>query len=165
MSKSVSKPRRKPAETPENRYDGHLCAGHLLVWTWRKLVAGEVECPLLAKEYMAFAGGRGLELLEAFGVFLQALGAGSRRLLAVGQPRCAGITGDEAQMLRLIAAAQAEDGELLAAHLAWLVRGQHRDTVERSARYLAATLLECGVVLPPATAVPPPSGARLDVLH
>lgn len=161
----MPKPRHKPAESPENRYDGHLCAGHLLVWTWRKLVAGEVECPVLAKEFMAFPDGRGLELLEAFGVFLQALGAGSRRLLAVGQPRCAGITNDEAQMLRLIAAAQVEDGALLAAHLAWLVRGNHRETVERSARYLAGTLLDCGVVLPPATSVPPPQSARLEVLH
>jgi hypothetical protein len=114
---------------------------------------------------MAFADGRGLELLEAFGVFLQALGAGSRRLLAVGQPRVAGITGDEAQMLRLIAAAQTQDGALIAAHLSWLVRGPHHDTVARSARYLAETLLECGVVLPPATAVPPPPAARLEVLH
>lgn len=161
----MSKPRPKAAETPENRYDGRLCAGHLLVWTWRKLVAGEVECPLLAREYMAFADGRGLELLEAFGVFLQALGAGSRRLLAVGQPRVAGITGDEAQMLRLIAAAQTGDGALIAAHLSWLVRGAHHGTVERSARYLAETLLECGVALPPATAVPPPRSAKLEMLH
>lgn len=157
MSRSV----RKSAGTPENRYDRTLCAGHLLVWTWRKLVAGEVECPLLAREYMRFDGGRGLVLLEAFGVFLQALGAGSRRMLAVGQPRVAGITGDEAQMLRLIAAAQSQDDALLAAHLSWLVRGAHGDTVARSARYLAESLLDCGVVLPPATPAPPPARASL----
>lgn len=161
----MSKPAHKPAETPDNRYDGHLCAGHLLVWTWRKLVAGEVECPVLAKEFMGFPDGRGLALLEAFGVFLQTLGAGSRRLLAVGLPRCAGITNDEAQMLRLIAAAQVQDGALLTAHLSWLVNGNHSATVERSARYLAEILLECGVVLPPATAVLPPSSTRLEVLR
>jgi hypothetical protein len=159
----MAKARPRSAETPENRYDGHLCAGHLLVWTWRKLVAGEVECPLLAREFMTFPDGQGLALLEAFGVFLQALGAGSRRLLAVGRPRVAGITGDEAQMLRLIAAAQAGESELVTAHLAWLVRGSHRDTVERSARHLAGMLLDCGVALPPATAVPPPQNARLEI--
>jgi hypothetical protein len=160
----MPKPRRKASQTPDSRYDGRLCAGHLLIWTWRKLVAGQVECPILAKEFMTFPDGRGMALLEAFGIFLQALGAGSRRLLAVGQPRVAGITGDEAQMLRLIAAAQNRNEALIAAHLAWLVRGQHVTTVERSARHLAGILLECGVVLPPAAAVPPPERARLEML-
>lgn len=161
----MSKPRRKAAQTPESRYDGHLCAGHLLVWTWRKLVAGQVECPILAREFMTLPGGRGLELLEAFGIFLQALGAGSRRLLAVGQPHCAGITGDEAQMLRLIAAAQVRDHAVMDANLAWMVRSSHQDTVLRGAHYLAETLLECGVVLPPVTATAPPPRPRLEMLH
>lgn len=148
--------RQTPADPPENRYDRQLCAGHLLVWTWRKLVAGEVECPILAKEYMSFADGRGLALLEAFSVFLQALGSGARRLMAVGHPHSPGITNDEAQMLRLVAAAQVGDTALLSAHLCWMVRGTAREAAERSVMHLAETLLDCGVVLPPVAQVPPP---------
>lgn len=79
---------------------------------------------------MTLPGGRGLELLEAFGIFLQA-----------------------------------QDGAVLDANLAWMVRQSHQDTVLRGARYLAETLLECGVVLPPVTATAPPPRPRLEMLH
>jgi len=152
---------RKP--DPENRPE--LCAGHLLVWTWRKLVAGEVECPVLAREYMAFADGRGLALLEAFSVFLRALGGGARRPMAVGHPQSPGLTGDEARMLRLVAAAQAGDAALVSAHLCWMVRRAGRDAAERGVMHLAETLLDCGVVLPPVPQAPPPERAMLRVCH
>lgn len=157
--------RQKPVDPPEARQEQRLCAGHLLVWTWRKLVAGEVECPVLAKEYMSFADGRGLVLLEAFSVFLQALGGGARRMMAVGHPHSPGITNDEAQMLRLIAAAQDGDMALLSSHLSWMVQATGREAAERSVLHLAETLLNCGVVLPPASAIRPPSGPRLEVVR
>jgi hypothetical protein len=153
--------RQTQARNAQTRYDRQLCAGHLLVWTWRKLVAGEVECPVLAREYMSFADGRGLSLLEAFSVFLQALGAGSRRMLAVGQPYCAGITNDEALMLRLVAAAQARDEALLTAHLSWMVRASGHEAAQLSVLHLADTLLDCGVVLPPVTPAAPPAGPAM----
>src|ERR1700712_285689 len=86
-------------------YDGGLCAGHLMVWTWRKFVAGHGDCPILVRENEGFAGDNAPMLLVAFGAFLQALGHGSRRMLAIGRPHCPGLTTDEQHLLRLMAAA------------------------------------------------------------
>jgi hypothetical protein len=150
---------------PENRYDGELCAGHLLVWTWRKFVSGQSDCPLLAREYFSFAGERADELLAAFAAFLQTLGHGSRRILAVGHPHCVGITPDEGQILRLIAAAQSNDAALLAAHLRWLVKGEYQPASERAVNHLVANLSACGVMLPAVATAPPPVAAMLEVVH
>jgi len=149
----------------QNRYDGELCAGHLLVWTWRKFVSGHADCPLLAREYFSFAGERADELLSAFAAFLQTLGHGSRRILAVGHPHCAGITPDEGQILRLIAAAQSDDTALLTAHLRWLVKSEHQPATWRAVNHLVANLSACGVVLPTIATTPPPRAAMLEVVH
>ena len=134
---------------PKIQYDGGLCAGHLLVWTWRKLVVGHDDCPVLTREYARFAGQEAEALLSAFASFLLALGRGSRRVLMVGQPYCAGLTVDEEHMLRLIAAAQTGNAALLFAHLAWLARREHQDDVMKAANALADALTEAGVALPP----------------
>jgi len=134
---------------PKIQYDGGLCAGHLLVWTWRKLVVGHDDCPVLTREYARFAGQEAEALLSAFASFLLALGRGSRRVLMVGQPYCAGLTVDEEHMLRLIAAAQTGNAALLFAHLAWLARREHQDDVMKAANTLADALSEAGVTLPP----------------
>jgi hypothetical protein len=139
----------KAKKYPKIQYDGGLCAGHLLVWTWRKLVVGHDDCPVLTREYARFAGPQAEALLSAFASFLLALGRGSRRVLMVGQPYCAGLTVDEEHMLRLIAAAQTENSALLFAHLAWLARREHQDEVMKAANNLAEALSEAGVMLPP----------------
>jgi len=131
------------------QYDGGLCAGHLLVWTWRKLVVGHDDCPVLTREYARFAGPQAEALLAAFASFLLALGRGSRRVLMVGRPYCAGLTVDEEHMLRLIAAAQTGEEDLLFAHLVWLARREHQDDVMKAANGLAQALTEAGVALPP----------------
>ena len=146
------------------QYDGGLFAGHLLVWTWRKLVVGHDDCPVLTREYARFAGPRSEALLSAFANFLLALGRGSRRVLMVGQPYCAGLTVDEEHMLRLIAAAQTRDGALLWAHLAWLARREHQVDVMKAANSLAAALMDVGVVLPPVRTPIPPRLTSLDVV-
>jgi len=138
------------------QYDGELRAGHLLVWTWRKLVVGHDDCPVLSREYSRFAGHDAEALLAAFAGFLLALGRGSRRVLMIGQPYCAGLTADEERMLRLIAAAQTGDAVLLWAHLAWLARREHQDEVMKAANSLADALAAAGVILPPVR-VPVPS--------
>jgi hypothetical protein len=138
----------KAKKYPKIQYDGGLCAGHLLVWTWRKLVVGHDDCPVLTREYERFAGREAEALLAAFASFLLALGRGSRRVLLVGQSYCAGLTKDEEHMLRLIAAAQAGDQALLFAHLAWLARREHQDDVMKAANRLADALTEVGVMLP-----------------
>ena len=136
-------------------YDGGLCAGHLLVWTWRKMVGGHGECPVLMREYDRFAGKRADALLAAFATFLLLLGRGSRRVLSVGPPYCPGLTTDEERMLRLIGTAQAGEGALAGAHLAWLVRRECQESVRQAVENLAASLTDAGVVLPPIS-----SGAR-----
>lgn len=149
----------------EFQYDGQLCAAHLLIWTWRKLVVGHDDCPVLTREYERFAGPQADALLSAFAGFLLALGKASRRMLAVGQPYCAGITPDEERMLRLIAAAQTQDGVLLWAHLAWLARREHQDDVRLAASKLADALTEAGVILPPVRTSAPSKMAFLEVVH
>ena len=150
---------------PEFQYDGQLCAGHLLVWTWRKLVVGHEDCPVLTKEYERFAGPQADALLSAFANFLLALGQASRRMLSVGQPYCAGITADEERMLRLIAAAQTQDAVLLWAHLAWLARREYQDDVRLAANRLADALSDVGVVLPPVRSRAPSKTAFLEVVQ
>ena len=149
---------------PEFQYDDQLCAGYLLVWTWRKLVVGHGDCPVLTREYERFAGPQADFLLSAFANFLLVLGQASRRVLAVGQPYCAGITADEERMLRLIAAAQTGDAVLLWAHLAWLARREHQVDVMTAANSLAAALTDVGVALPPVRMPIPPRHTALDVV-
>jgi len=149
----------------EFQYDGQLCAGHLLVWTWRKLVVGHDDCPVLTREYERFAGPQAEALLSAFAAFLLALGRASRRTLMVGQPYCAGLTADEERMLRLIAAAQSGDGVLLWAHLAWLARRDYQDDVRLAANRLADALREAGVTLPPVRQPKPSETAALEMVH
>ena len=154
----------KARKYPQIQYDGGLCASHLLVWTWRKLVIGHEDCPVLTREYARFAGPQAEALLLAFALFLLVLGRGSRRVLLVGQPYCAGLTVDEEHMLRLIAAAQADNAALLFAHLAWLARREHQDEVRKAAGALADALTEAGVVLPPVRVPVPPRPVPLDLV-
>ena len=146
------------------QYDGGLCAGHLLVWTWRKLVVGHDDCPVLTREYARFAGPQAEALLSAFATFLLALGRGSRRVLMVGQPYCAGLTADEEHMLRLIAAAQTGNAILLFAHLAWLARRECQDDVMKAANHLAEVLTDAGVALPPVRMAAPPKSNSLELV-
>ena len=155
----------KQCKYVEFQYDGSLCAAHLLVWTWRKLVVGHDDCPVLTREYERFAGPKAEVLLSAFTNFLLVLGQACRRTLAIGQPYCAGVTADEERMLRLIAAAQTQDGVLLWAHLAWLARRERQDDVRLAASRLADALSEAGVVLPPVRMSAPRGMTSLDVVQ
>lgn len=150
------------AQTSSFSYDGSLCAGHLLVWTWRKMVGGQAECPVLSREYDRFAGAGADALLAAFAHFLMLLGRGSRRVLNVGAPGCAGLTSDEERMLRLIASAQRGEGDLAGAHLTWLVRRECHGSVMVAVEGLAGALREAGVILPPVRTCTPAPAATLD---
>jgi hypothetical protein len=145
-----------------SNYDGSLCAGHLLVWTWRKLVGGQGECPILSREYDRFAGDRADALLAAFATFLMLLGRGSRRVLSVGPPHCAGLTADEERMLRLIAAAQTGEEDMAGAHVTWLVRRDCQEGVLEAAGKLAEALRQAGVILPPVRTCTPAPASTLD---
>jgi hypothetical protein len=154
--------RRKPKKI---QYEGGLCAGHLMVWTWRKFVAGRADCPVLAREYQRFAGDQAPMLLAAFGAFLQALGHGSRRILAIGRPYCAGLTTDEQHILRLMAAAQNGDAALVQGHLCWLVKAAHQPATVGALQMLMDCLLACDVCLPAADYIPPPPRPMLEMVR
>lgn len=149
----------------EFQYDGQLCAAHLLVWTWRKLVVGHDDCPVLTREYERFAGPQAECLLSALTNFLLVLGQACRRTLAIGQPYCAGITADEERMLRLIAAAQTQDGVLLWAHLAWLARREYQEDVRLAVNRLAEALNQAHVILPPVRMPAPAGMTSLDIVQ
>jgi len=150
-------------QEPETSEDTALCAGHLVLWTWRKFVAGDYGCALLAREYESRAGDGAEDLLNAFGDFLVLLGRSSRRTLSVGRPLCVGVTLDEGQVLRLIAAAQGGDGALVTAHLSWLVRSGSVQTVRGALDRLAGLLSASGIVLPRVQSPAPCGSAMLRV--
>jgi hypothetical protein len=113
---------------------------HLLVWSWRRIVAGRAECPLLAREFADACGEDGAEVFATFCTFLRALGFASRRRLAIGEPGSLAVTADERQMLTLVAAAQAAAPALLEAHLRWLTEPDRRHVLQIAAGALANAL-------------------------
>jgi hypothetical protein len=155
----------QPRLREDNIHETSLCAGHLLVWTWRKMVAGEESCPLITHEYEAVAGTRAYDVLDDLSAFLLLLGRGSRRVLSVGPPLCTGLTRDEGQILRLIAAAQMRDGAQVGAHLSWLVKSGSRESVRAALESLAASLSDCGMVLPRLHPTAPPGSPLLEVVR
>jgi hypothetical protein len=140
---------------------------HLLVWSWRKLVIGGGDCPVLSREFSELCGEDAGEVMATFVTFLRALAYASRRRLQVGHPGSMDITGDERQLLTLVASAQAGQAVLLEAHLRWLARAELRPAVAIATRALATALAAHGLLLPlPETPAPDPRdiGARFDGL-
>jgi hypothetical protein len=87
-------------------------------------------------------GEDGEETLSLLRIFLGLLGTGVRRRLSFGHPGWPGVTSDEQRLLCLIAAAQAENGALFEAHLAWLARIEARRPLALATRGLAAAFAE-----------------------
>ena len=58
----------------------------LLIWSWRRIVAGRPDCPAMAQEFADACGEDGAEVFVTFCTFLQALGFASRKRLAFGAP-------------------------------------------------------------------------------
>jgi hypothetical protein len=83
-----------------------------------------------------------------FCTLLAALAYASRRPLSAGHPGCAWLTGDERQLLTLIAAAQAEDQDLFEANLRWLARADLRASLAMTANAFANALRAHGQILP-----------------
>jgi hypothetical protein len=101
----------------------------LLVFAWRMLVAGRQYCPLLEAELSRCAGANAREVLAALNVFLIAISNASRRRISVGHPGCPLITPDERSLLALLGSAASGRSDAVSAHLCWLVRSEHQDTV------------------------------------
>lgn len=103
------------------------------------------------------------EVYVVFCAFLRALARASRRRLCVAPPGSFVLTGDERQMLTLLAAAQADDMTQFEAHLCWLTYPGARKGLGSAARLLAASLLANNLQLVlPAAARPARNGSVAD---
>ncbi len=116
-------------------------AEHLLVWTWRRIAAGQDGCLLIAREFALACGEDAAEVYATLRTFLRALACTCRRRLRVGSPGSPSLTGDERQLLTLIAAAQAGGAAHFEAHLRWLARDTHREALAIATRALGTALL------------------------
>jgi hypothetical protein len=119
---------------------GQATAGygeHLLVWSWRRIVAGRVQCPVMAQEFADACGSDAGEVFLTLCTFLKTLAFASRRQLAFRAPDPFGVTADERQILTLLAAAQSEDHTLFQAHLRWLTPPERRGELQIAAHALA----------------------------
>jgi hypothetical protein len=110
---------------------------HLLVWTLRRVVARRGLCPVIVREFADACGEEADEVLATFRVFVEMLGHSARRPLSIGYPGYGGLTGNERQILSLVAAAQRGDGPRLEALLCWLARIELRPHLAVAVRALA----------------------------
>lgn len=160
-----------PDEAPAHLADlaGFGRGERLLVWTWRRMATGRSGCPLIAREFADACGTDAAEVYAVFCAFLQALARAGRRRLCVAPPGSVVLTGDERQILSLLAAAQVEDMTQFEAHLCWLAYSRARTGLAGAARLLAAALLanNLPLVLPAAVRPARNGGAthKGPVLH
>ena len=133
---------------PEVRLRGLTDAQCLIVRTFRKILLGNRNCPALARDFALAYGADAVEVYMTFCTLLAALAYASRRPLSAGHPGCAWLTGDERQLLTLIAAAQAEDQELFEANLRWLARADLRASLAMTANAFANALRAHDQILP-----------------
>jgi hypothetical protein len=136
--------------------------GHLLVWSWRRMVAASPDCTLLALRYAGLCGDDAPEVIATLCTFLQALGYAGRRRLRVGSIGSEGITADERRLLNLVGAALAGNRVCVEAQLIWLARPEARQLVAIMTFALADALAAHQLpVTPPVTEPPPSPGHRL----
>ena len=142
------------SEMPAARLKGLTDAQCLIVRTFRKILLGNKRCPALARDFVLAHGPDAVEVYMTFCTLLAALAYAARRPLSAGHPGCDWLTGDERQLLTLIAAAQAEDRDLFDANLRWLARVELRVSLAMSANAFANALRAHGQILPLMTAAP-----------
>jgi hypothetical protein len=109
---------------------------------------GNTNCPALARDFALAYGPDAVDVYMTFCTLLAALAYASRRALSAGHPGCDWLTGDERQLLTLIAAAQAEDEVLFEANLRWLARAELRASLAMTANAFANALRAHGQILP-----------------
>jgi len=131
----------------------------LIVRTYRKILLGNKDCPTLPRDFAALYGADAGEIYLTFCTLLCALAYASRRPLSVGYPGCGLLTGDERQLLTLIAAAQAEDAPCFEAHLRWLARTDLRASLTITLNAFANALRSHDQILPQRKAAVPVNDA------
>jgi hypothetical protein len=130
--------------------------GHLLVWSWRRMVAASPNCTLVALRYAGLCGDDAPEVIATLCTFLQALGYAGRRRLRVGSVGSEGITSDERRLLNLVGAALAGNRACVEAQLSWLARPEARQLVAIMTYALADALAVHQLLVTPPAAEPPP---------
>jgi hypothetical protein len=123
-------------------------AEYLLVWSWRKIVTGGGDCPLIAREFSLLCGEDAAEVLATLYIFLRALAYAGRKRWEVGYPGYTSLTIDEQRMLHLIAAAQSDDLKGFETYLHALAHATLGPALGIAARALGAALDEHDLRLP-----------------
>ena len=141
------------ARAPEALRFGY--GDHLLVWAARRITAGQDEYGAIVREFSQACGADAGEVLATLCTFLAALRGASRRDLQFGDPGSMSLTGDERQLLTLIAAVQAGSAAHFEAHLTWLTNAELREELGIAARALATALKANDLSLSPPESVGP----------
>jgi hypothetical protein len=148
----------KPHPMPQPDLPASDYAQHLLVWALRRIVVRRAVCPIVAHEFANACGEDAGEVLATLRVFIIAYGSAARRRMNIGHPGGDGLTGDERQLLDLIAAAQDGDQPRFEANLCWIARPERRHCLVIAARALATAFALHGLWLcpaaPPAVSTP-----------
>jgi hypothetical protein len=132
---------------------------HLLVWATRKYAFRCATACLVERAFQEACGERdGRAVTAAFRQMLLLLARHGRRPLALGPPGWPDATPDEHRLLRLFSAAQAQSGEQMRMHLAWLMPADAARQALPLVELIAAALRDHGCVLP--LAVSPASPAQ-----
>lgn len=120
----------------------------LLVQSWRMIMSRGVECPLINKIFKDNCGCESKTVFRAFCTFLCALAFARRKCLIVSTPGQTELTGDEMQMLALIAAAQHQQEDMFHLHLEAIAEHSLRKTLRDSVLELAEVLKNNHLHLP-----------------
>lgn len=132
----------------------HLSRGtRLLIRALRRLVVGQNHCPLVAREFATACGEDAPEVFASFGTFLCTLAFSGRRRLSVGHPGDSRLTGDEKQLVAMLALAQSSDGRGFEASVRRLSRADARHEMMMAAGALAAAFAAHGLHFHPAPPV------------
>jgi len=124
-------------------------AERLVLWAFRRWVAGPEQLPMLAREFgRQFRRADARPALRALDAALAALSRQARRTIHHHQPCCACLGADEVCILSIVAALQGGAPAAARAMAQWLVRAGGVDAFVAALADLAACLSASGLDLP-----------------
>lgn len=109
------------------RYAEHFC-----VWAVRTSVACSAQCRTLMQEFQRTFGPKDQSAQTAYYDLLICLGEGKRKV-RIGRPGHIQLTTDELTLVRMLAAAQAQDAGRFMAHACWIMGHNRLDRLYASA--------------------------------
>ncbi len=127
---------------------GDLTRGeHMLLWAFRAEAFGAGQCHLVRRQFEQACGPVGAEALNALVVFVRELARRGKRRIGICAPGSYRLSRDEQLILAVFAAAQAEQYDRMAAHLAWLVGAEPAPAFPAAACLVADALALNGLIL------------------